>query len=94
MKINPLNKINNVMVGPKTPTGWEDIPTQTLTQSLINRFNQENVIYCHWKSKPLEGELDIDLLVSIQSIAPAIEVLMQMGFKAASPRWGKNLPGE
>ncbi len=72
--------------------------SQSLTQVLINRFNQEGVLYCHWKSnidlaKALEGELDIDLLVSNHSLAPATDILMQLGFKAAAPRWGSNPPG-
>ncbi len=94
MNINSLNKLNNVLVRPETPSEWKEVPLQPLTQSLISRFNHEGVLYCHWKSKLLDGELDIDLLVSIQSLATALEVLMQMGFKAASPRWGENLPGE
>jgi hypothetical protein len=77
---------------------WEEILPQSLTQRLIHRFNQEGVLYCHWKSnidlaKTLEGELDIDLLVSSDSLAQAIEILMQLGFKPAAPKWGANPSG-
>ena len=77
---------------------WEEILSQSLTQELINRFNQEGVSYCHWKSnidmaKTLEGELDIDLLVSNDSLARATDILTQLGFKQAAPRWGPNPPG-
>jgi thymidylate kinase len=77
---------------------WEEILPQSLTQELINRFNQEGVLYCHWKSnidlaKTLEGELDIDLLVSNDTQAQATEILMQLGFKPAAPGWGPNPPG-
>jgi len=77
---------------------WEEILSQSLTQLLINRFDQEGISYCHWKSnidlaKTLEGELDIDLLVSNNSLARATEILMQLGFKSAISRWGPNPPG-
>ena len=68
----------------------EGIVTQPLTQLLIQRFNREEVRYCHWKSKSLLGEQDIDLLVSSDSLACATSILMQLGFKAAAPRWGTN----
>jgi hypothetical protein len=76
----------------------EEILSESLTQLLINRFNQEGVLYCHWKSnidlaKSLEGELDIDLLVSNDSLAQAIDILMQLGFKPATSKWGPNPPG-
>jgi thymidylate kinase len=72
--------------------------SQSLTQVLINRFNQEGVLYCHWKSnidlaKTLEGELDIDLLISHHSLALATDILMQLGFKPAIPKPGSNPPG-
>lgn len=77
---------------------WEEILTPSLTQVLINRFNREGVLYCHWKSnidlaKTLDGELDIDLLVSNDSLARAINILMQLGFKPATSKWGPNPPG-
>jgi thymidylate kinase len=77
---------------------WEEILPQSLTQALINRFNQEGVLYCHWKSnidlaKTMEGELDIDLLVSNDSLAGATDIMTELGFKPAAPRWGPNLPG-
>jgi len=72
--------------------------SQSLIQALVNRFNQEGILYCHWKSnidlaKTLEGELDIDLLVAHHSLAHATDILMQLGFKPAIPRSGSNPPG-
>ena len=72
--------------------------SQTLTQELINRFNQEKILYCHWKSnidlaKTFEGKLDIDLLVSNSSLARATNILMNLGFKPALSKWAKNPPG-
>lgn len=77
---------------------WEKMLSQSLIQALINRFNEAGVLYCHWKSnidlaKTLEGELDIDLLVSNDSLAQATEILMQLGFKPAAPQWGPNPTG-
>lgn len=70
----------------------------SLTQELINRFNKEGISYCHWKSNidlvmTLEGELDIDFLISNDSLAHATEILMQLGFKQAASRWGLNPSG-
>jgi len=71
---------------------------QSLLGALIDQFNQEGISYCHWKSnidlaKTIEGELDIDLLVSVRSLARATGILMQLGFKLATPRWGGNPSG-
>jgi thymidylate kinase len=41
----------------------------------------------------LEGELDIDLLVSNDSFARAADILMELGFKPAASRWGPNPSG-
>ena len=76
----------------------EEILTQSLIQVLINRFNQEGITYCHWKSnidlaKTLKGELDIDLLVSNDSLACVTDILMQLGFKQAVSRWEPTSPG-
>jgi thymidylate kinase len=76
----------------------EEILSETLTETLINRFNQEGISYCHWKSnidlaKTLEGKLDIDLLVSNNSLSRATEILMDLGFKPAASKWGPNPTG-
>lgn len=72
--------------------------TQTLIAQLVERFNQEDISYCHWKSnidlaETMGGKLDVDLLVANQSLAKATEILMRLGFKAAIPRWGNGLSG-
>lgn len=94
-----MNQTANPRHLTRNPTDhWEEILSQSLIQALIKRFNQDGVLYCHWKSnidlaKTLEGELDIDLLVSNDSLAQATEILLQLGFKPAVPRWGPNPPG-
>jgi thymidylate kinase len=77
---------------------WEERLSQSLSQVLLSRLNQEGITYSHWKSnidltKTLEGELDMDLLVSNDSFARATDILMQLGFKPATSRWGPNPPG-
>lgn len=76
----------------------EAILTQSLFRTLIDEFNRGGISYCHWKSnidlsKTIGGELDIDLLISIRSLSRATHILMQLGFKAATPRWGTNPSG-
>lgn len=88
-----MSNIDRLYIQKKISLRWEERSSQSLTQALINRFNQKGVSYCHWKSKSLKGESDIDFLVSHHSLALAIEVLMQLGFKAATPIWGSNQPG-
>ena len=85
--------MNAILLDQHTHILNEELLSKSLTQVLVNRFNQEGVVYCHWKSKPLEGELDIDLLILSHSLALATKVLMELGFKAATPRWGTNPTG-
>ncbi len=75
-----------------------EILPQSLSKALIDRFNQEGITYCHWKSnidlaKSFKGELDIDLLVSNDSLVCATSILMQLGFKQAFSRWEPTPPG-
>lgn len=88
-----INNVDRLVVETKISQEWEEMTSHSLIQILIARFNQEGILYCHWKSKSLQGESDIDLLVSNQSIARATEIFMQLGFKAATPKWGDNHPG-
>jgi thymidylate kinase len=76
----------------------EELSPQSLTQVLIDRFNREGITYCHWKSnidlaRTFKGELDIDLLVSNNSLPRATEILLQLGFKQAVTRWEQTPTG-
>lgn len=60
----------------------------TLIGKLFEALNTEGVTYCHWKSNAflaaaIEGEDDLDLLVSGASRATFLAVLQQLGFKEA-----------
>lgn len=68
-----------------------------LVDDLIDAFNREGVVYCHWKSnidlaQATAGLTDLDLLVDRASLAQAITILARLGFKAAVARWGINPP--
>ncbi len=72
--------------------------TATLVDRLIDLFNREEIIYCHWKSnidlaQATAGEIDLDLFVDRKSLPQALTILSRLGFKAAVIRWGANPPG-
>jgi thymidylate kinase len=93
MKVDTLNNTDQFLVQQKDSPNLAGKSYPSLLDRLLTGFEQQGVAYCHWKSKPLEGELDVDFLVSNDSLNRAAVVLMQLEFKAAAPRWGKNYPG-
>jgi len=69
-----------------------------LIERLIVKLNTENIFYCHWKSnfslsETLSGQLDLDLLVDRRSLARALTILAELGFKAAVTKSGAGTPG-
>jgi thymidylate kinase len=71
--------------------------TATLVDSLIDTFNREEIVYCHWKSnielaQATAGKMDLDLLVDRKSLPQALTILARLGFKTAVARWGANSP--
>lgn len=73
-------------------------PPAELALRLAEAFNSRNVNYCHWKSnlsldKALAGEEDLDLLVHRSSMPAALNVLNDLGFKAATVRSAPSAPG-
>jgi thymidylate kinase len=69
-----------------------------LIDGLVDSFNREEIVYCHWKSnidlaQAAAGMLDLDLLVDRRSLPQALMILSQLGFKAAVARWGATPPG-
>lgn len=72
--------------------------TGALAHCLIDAFNAAGVEYCHWKSNVslddgLSGDLDVDLLVGRTSLAPALRILADFGFKPATVGSGPKDPG-
>ena len=71
--------------------------TATLIDCLVDTFNREGLVYCHWKSnidlaQATAGMIDLDLLVDRKSMPRALMILSHLGFKAAVVRWGANPP--
>jgi thymidylate kinase len=64
---------------------------------LVDALNTSGVRYCHWKSnfdlpQAMTGELDLDFLVERQSLSRALSLLLDLGFKSATARWGPRTP--
>jgi len=76
----------------------DKIPTLKLIEELCLVLDQEEVVYCHWKStaaidRSATGENDLDLLVSRTDAQRIIEILSRLGFKEARAPQDKQLPG-
>ena len=72
--------------------------SEKLIDSLIETLNIRDIHYCHWKSnfslaKSLAGEIDLDLLVNRRSLSLTFTILMELGFKMATVKWGSQDPG-
>jgi thymidylate kinase len=86
------------MIKESFPILQEKHLTTTLVDSLVDTFNQAEIVYCHWKSnidlaQATAGELDLDLLIDRKSLPQALTILSHLGFKAAEARWGANPAG-
>lgn len=69
-----------------------------LVKSLLDTWHSNEVLYCHWKSneainRGLDGEGDLDILVSQQHIEKAYQALTSLGFKRLTERPHKAYPG-
>ena len=57
-----------------------------LTHQLVERFNDDNVAWCHWKSnrdlaESMDGSTDLDLLVDSARLADVYEAFASLGFR-------------
>lgn len=73
-------------------------PGLELIDRLAGLLRSEGIKYCHWKSnikleKSLEGEEDLDFFVGRDSESRFLSVLTQLGFKAASIKYGPETAG-
>lgn len=69
-----------------------------LVNSLLDDWHSNNLLYCHWKSndaiaRGLNGEGDLDILVSQTHIEKAYGTLIKLGFKRLTERPYKAYPG-
>jgi len=60
-----------------------------LSKQLIDELQQQNIVYCHWKSnlllnEALNGYDDLDLLVRKEDLAKFESAILSMGFKEGS----------
>lgn len=80
------------------PVYQEETLSATLVECLVATFNQEGIVYSHWKSNmalaaAAAGQMDLDLLVDRQSLPRALAILADLGFKPVVARRGANPPG-
>ena len=57
-----------------------------LTHQLVERFNDDNVAWCHWKSnrdlaESMDGSTDLDLLVDSARLDDVYEAFASLGFR-------------
>lgn len=74
-----------------------NVTTLEIADRLADALNNASIDYCHWKSnfdlaEALAGETDLDLLVGRESLSHALTILMHLGFKPATVKWGLNTP--
>ena len=60
--------------------------SRPLTHQLIERFNDDGVVWCHWKSnrdlaESMDGSTDLDLLVDATNFDVVHEILASLGFR-------------
>lgn len=85
------------MVVESIPIQRPVVVTAAVVDHLAETFNQEGVVYCHWKSnlhlaQAAAGRTDLDLLVDRRSLQQAQTILARLGYKAAIVRWGDDSP--
>ncbi|KPJ93405.1 MAG: hypothetical protein AMJ53_07290 [Gammaproteobacteria bacterium SG8_11] len=84
--------------GEPAPRAQSKFPVLGLIRRLAEELHTQGVSYCHWKSninlmESLEGEGDLDFFVGRESVSAFLEVIAQLGFKAAKIRYGPETPG-
>lgn len=69
-----------------------------ISKDLFNRWNEANLLYCHWKSNEhllpgLDGETDLDVLLSKDNKAAGEDILKNLGFLHCKSQYGSRYPG-
>lgn len=72
--------------------------TVKLIENLVDALNREDLRYCHWKSnftlaETLSGETDLDLLIDRKSLSRVVIILLDLGFKPAGTKSGRDPDG-
>ena len=73
-------------------------PILDLINRLAEQLRDKGVNYCHWKSninldESLSGDGDLDFFVDRETEPAFLQVITQLGFKAAKIRYGPETPG-
>lgn len=69
-----------------------------ISSSLFSAWNDANLQYCHWKSNEhllpgLDGETDLDVLLSIHDKSKGEEILLSLNFLECRSQYGSRYPG-
>jgi thymidylate kinase len=72
--------------------------TVWLARNLFMKWNTQNICYCHWKGNEhltggLDGNTDLDVLLSKAEKVEAEEVLVSLGFIKCKSQYGSRYPG-
>ena len=68
-----------------------------ISKELFTAWNEANLLYCHWKSNEhllagLEGETDLDVLLSCNNKEAGEEVLRRLEFLQCKSQFGSRYP--
>jgi thymidylate kinase len=93
----PDQRLQDASAVPYAPRR-ETASTSELVARLVAAFEEQAVVYCHWKSNlsltlALSGETDLDLLVDCGSLQRALAILTSLGYKRGVVRWGPSTQG-
>jgi hypothetical protein len=74
------------------------VPRQGLAWRVIERFDEEDIAYCHWKSNEhlvaaLNGETDLDLLIDGARVNDAYRIFSSEGCRRARTSAPRSEPG-
>lgn len=69
-----------------------------LIEDLFKALESERILYCHWKStlgldRAMEGDDDLDLLISRSDAGRFMEISSRLGFREARAKPSQRLPG-
>lgn len=70
----------------------------TIIMQLLKKWEDSNIVYCHWKSidhiaEALSGYTDIDVLLSVDHASKAEEIVLACGFIQMSTAFLRQYPG-
>lgn len=93
----PLSRANNGIAPHDDPPRSDAPPILGLIRRLLDRFHEEGIRYCQWKSnlqlaESLAGEGDLDLLIGRTDIPGFESIVAGLGFKRTNDHLRAHLP--